>query len=180
MFYTVLIALAIASIAFLGFLLLKSYKPCWFGEAPATEGFRQMQPNITINMAAPAPAPAPVVQATAVEEAPRVVAAATAAPPNAKPPALAPTPSPDVKPFDPYDEKNTEAPIGDSMRYPERSFAPGLNQNGAPNAVGSGVASMQAASSLSTFSPEFVQSGGDFFKGIGANDLSGEPEYAEA
>ena len=177
MFYTIPIALAIASIAFIGFLLLKSYKPAWFGEK---EGFKSSGPNITINMAAPVAAPAPVIAATAVEEAPRTVAPATAAPPNAAPPPLAPTPSPDVKAFDPMDGHSTEAPIGDSMRYPERSFGPGLNQQGAPHAVGSGVASMHANVNLSPFAPEAVQSGGAFFQGVSANDLSGEPEYAEA
>jgi hypothetical protein len=186
MFYTIPIALAIASIAFIGFLLLKSYYPSWFGEV--VEVFTPLKkaggggPNITINMAAPlaAPAPAPVIKETPVEEPPRVVAAATAAPPNAAPPPLAPTPSPDVKAFDPYDEHSTEAPIGDSMRYPERSFGPGLNQLGAGQAVGAGVASTQANVNLSPFAPEAVQSGGNFFQGVAANDLSGEPEYAEA
>jgi len=189
MFYTILTALAIASIAFVGFLLLKSYYPSWFGGSDI-EGFRSKSmggggPNITINMAPPiapppAPAPAPLVAETPVEERPRVVAPASAAPPNAAPPALAPTPSPDVEAFDPYDENTAQAPIGDSMRYPERSFGPGLNQLGAPHAVGSGMASTQVNANLSPFAPEAVQSGGNFFEGVSANDLSGEPEYAEA
>jgi hypothetical protein len=99
--------------------------------------------------------------------------------PNATPlPNTPPTISPEAKPVDPYDDKNMEAPIHDSMRFPELSFGPGIENKGVKNAVASGVANARGMTSESPFSPEFAQNGGIFMGAVSANDLSRDDTYA--
>ena len=181
---TIVLAVTIAIVIFVGYLLLKAYMPSLF-KKPSTEAFvqRPMGPPMAspINMpAAPMPAPAPVIQqAPPVEE--RVVAPAGPSAPAAT--ALPDTPatiSPEAKPVDPYEDNNMEAPIHDSMRFPELSFGPGMDNKGIARGPASGVASEKSLTSESPFSPEFAQNGGIFMGSVSANDLSHDDSYALA
>ena len=112
-------------------------------------------------------------------EPPRVIAQAGPNPPNMKPADSAPSVlSPEEKPNDPYDETNGELPINSNLRHPERSFGPGVANTGTQRSVAAGSAADAVNSSLSSFSPEFAQNGGNFMEGISANDMSGGSEYA--
>lgn len=138
-----------------------------------TDGFRQ-GPMARVNT----PGNAPLTEQPPAEP-PRVVAQAGPNPPNASPPKNeASTLSPEEKPRDPYDEVNTELPIKSNMRQPERSFGPGVANTGTQRSVTAGSAADAVNASLSSFSPEFAQNGGNFMEGISANDMSGGSEYA--
>jgi hypothetical protein len=88
--------------------------------------------------------------------------------------------SPEVQAIDPFEDSNMEAPIKDSMRHPELSFGPGMDNSGVKKAVASGVMHKGALSSESPFSPEFAQNGGQFMGDVTANDLSHDDTYATA
>lgn len=193
-----LLALAAGVVAFIGYLILKAYYPNFFlwrdsrrretfvvgkvtGAAANNRG--TVPPATGANTPAPpVPAPAAPVQQPVVEEPPRQVSASGPNPPNARPEApVPPTISPEPRPVDPYDDKNMEAPITDSMRYPELSFGPGVSNTGVSAGVSSGVASGAVNVNLSPFSPEFAQNGGAFVGTVFANDLTGDGmEYATA
>lgn len=112
-------------------------------------------------------------------EPPRVVSQAGPNPPNVRPPVNEPSAlSPEEKPNDPYDETNSELPLKGDMRHPERSFGPGVANTGTQRSVSAGTAADAVNASLSSFSPEFAQNGGNFMEGISANDMSGGSEYA--
>ena len=165
----------------LGYLLIKAYIPSLF--KPKIEPFVQQvsEPPAAskINMApvsVPAPA-APVTQPPLQEE--RTVSPGGPNPPNAESNEPA-TISPDARPIDPYDDANMAAPIKDSLRNPERSFGPGVDNTGVNRVASSGVANAKALSSESPFSPDFAQNGGVFMGAVSANDLSPGDTYATA
>jgi hypothetical protein len=83
-------------------------------------------------------------------------------------------------PVDPFHDSNMEAPIKDSMRHPELSFGPGMDNSGIKKAVASGVMNKGALSSESQFSPEFAQNGGLFMGSVTANDLNHDSTFATA
>jgi hypothetical protein len=87
---------------------------------------------------------------------------------------------PEVAPIDPFQDSNMETPIKDSMRHPELSFGPGMDNSGIKKGVASGVMSKTTLSSESPFSPEFAQNGGQFMGTVTANDLSHDDTYATA
>jgi hypothetical protein len=203
MFDTIPLALAVSIFLFVGYLLVRAYRPEWFGEtakpakkevylasspapSPAvvatSEGFQGgvATPTKLNTPVPPIPAPAPVVQAEPLQ-APRVVSPGGPNPPNAAPPADAPaTLSPEAKPLDPYEDTNMEAPIRDSMRHPELSFGPGVDNTGMNRLATSGVASARTSASESPFSPDFAQNGGNFMGAVYANDLTKGDSYATA
>jgi hypothetical protein len=72
-----------------------------------------------------------------------------------------------------------EAPIGDTMRMPELSFGPGVENKGVKIGAASGVANAKGLTSDSPFSPEFAQNGGMFMGGVTANDLTKDDRFAE-
>jgi hypothetical protein len=88
--------------------------------------------------------------------------------------------SPEAMPVDPFEDSNMEAPIKDSMRHPELSFGPGMDNSGIKKAVASGVMDKRGLTSESPFSPEFAQNGGQFMGAVTANDLSHDDTYATA
>jgi hypothetical protein len=102
------------------------------------------------------------------------------APNAAAPPDTPATLSPEVNPIDPYDDKNMEAPIHDSMRHPELSFGPGVENTGMNQLALSGVGSTRASAAESPFSPEFAQNGATFMGSVFANDLKRGDNFAEA
>jgi hypothetical protein len=86
--------------------------------------------------------------------------------------------SPEVNPTDPYDDKNMEAPIQDSMRHPEMSFGPGVDNSGMNKLSTSGVGNTKVGAAESPFSPDFAQNGGTFMGSVLANDLTKDDMYA--
>lgn len=162
MFQTILIGLSLLVIATIGYVLLKAY----WNQSSQKDAFQAAR-------AVPAPVVAPV--AVISPEPPRVVAPAGPNPPNAAPPKKV-TFAPEEQPRDPYDQPEGETPLRDSLRHPERSFGPGVENVETRISQESGVASNANGS----FSPEFAQNGGEFMKGISANDMYGEATYANA
>ncbi len=185
MFDTVVLAVTIAICLYMAYLLVKAYMPSLFKKKMPSEPFavRAMGPPQAspINTPpTPIPAPAPPLEQRAPQEE-RVVAPGGPGAPNAT--ALPDTPakiSPEVSPVDPYEGTNMEAPIHDSMRFPELSFGPGVENKGTVKVAASGVASAQGVTSESPFSPEFAQNGGIFMGSVSANDLSHDDTYANA
>ena len=178
MFDTVLLAISIAVFLYVGYLILRAYKPSWFHTLPKVEPF-VTKPRTVINTPpTPIPAPAPPMSQDPPEE-PRVVSPGGPNPPNAASPDVAAKISPDAAPVDPYDNTNMEAPIGDTMRQPELSFGPGVENKGIRNGAASGVANARGVTSDSPFSPEFAQNGGMFMGAVTANDLTKDDRYAE-
>jgi hypothetical protein len=195
MFATIGIALAAAVALYIGFLLVKAYKPRMFEglfskaamvvppPPQPVEPFVASPPPpppTAVNLpAAPNPAPAPPVKEDELME-PRRVSPGGPNPPNAAAPpeAAMPSMSPEVMPIDPYDERTMEAPIHDSMRHPELSFGPGVDNTGMNKLATSGVGSARAQAAESSFSPEFAQNGGAFMGDVFANDLTKDDRFA--
>ena len=124
------------------------------------------------------PAPAPPVKVDSPQEE-RTVSPGGPSPPAASVPVdTPPTMSPEAKPIDPYDDRNMEAPIQDSMRHPELSFGPGVDNTSMNQLAVSGVANTRAMSAESPFSPEFAQNGGQFMGSVFANDLTKDDRFA--
>jgi hypothetical protein len=167
MFRTIGLALGIAVLAFGAYLLVRAYYPNLFSQKKK-ETFVVRPP--------PAAAIAPPVKADPPEEE-RVVAPAGPNPPNAQAPEAPATISPEAKPVDPYEDNNMEAPIHDSMRQPELSFGPGMDNSGM-NKLATTVGSDRVVSSESPFSPDFAQNGGSFMGAVFANDLTKDDRFA--
>jgi hypothetical protein len=178
MFQTILIGLSLVVLSAIGFVLFKR----WRAQSLRQEEFQ----NSLKAAAAPAPPavvipePAPIVALTPPAEVPRVTTPAGPNPPNALSPSKKVTFSPDAAPADPFDELNGETPMRDSMRHPERSFGPGVENTGVQRSLDSGVSAETVQAGTSVFSPEFAQNGGEFMKGIGAHDSWGSDTYATA
>lgn len=203
MFDAIPLAVAVSVGLFVVYLIVRAYRPEWFGGEPdcsskamayvpaaapvlSKEAFSggpasgASTPTKLNTPTPPIPAPAPPVQAEPLQE-PRVVAQGGPHSPNAAPPVdTAATLSPEAKPLDPYEDGNMEAPIRDSMRHPELSFGPGVDNTGMNRLATSGVASARASASESPFSPEFAQNGANFMGTVYANDLTKGDSYAEA
>jgi hypothetical protein len=171
MFGKVLNVLAAASLLFVGYLMLKAYRPQWFSWTK-TEAFKQKPQPVP----APIPAPAPVIYADPPEPE-RTVAPAGPNAPAAKAPPAPPKISPEASPIDPYESENMQAPIKDTVTYPEMSFGPGVENKATNKGVESGAAS---SVSNSSFSPEYAQNGGSFMGSVFANDLQPGDDYASA
>ena len=186
MFHTIVLALCILVLLYIGYLLLKGYNPSLLRttrKTPEIESFAQKPmgpPSASqLNMPSqPTPSPAPAVRQPPLETE-RTSAPGGPAAPNARA-ELPPTMSPEVMPIDPFQDSNMEAPIKDSMRHPELSFGPGMDNSGIKKAVASGVMNKATLSSESPFSPEFAQNGGQFMGEVTANDLSHDDTYAFA
>ncbi len=165
MFQTILIGISLVVIAAIGYLVLRAY----WNQSKEKEEFRIAQ----------RPALADPPKETVSPEPPQIVAPAGPNPPNAAPPKKV-TFAPEEKPNDPFDETEGETPLRDSLRHPERSFGPGVENTETRIAPLSGVASEESGPNSSLFSPEFAQNGGEFMKGILANDAYGEAVFANA
>lgn len=173
MFNRILIALALAVVGFVVYLLLKSYKPSWFG----------------FDSFASTPAAAPPVELHARVEPSHIISPAGPSPPNVAPSPAAPEERqvpeerepPDVTARDPLDDPNSSNDLQDNLRHPERMFSPGVKPADVDRSVMSGVASSRSLTSsqaLQTFAPEMAQNGGEFMQGIAANDTMSDTEFA--
>jgi hypothetical protein len=169
------LAIGAAVVLFVAYLVLRAYYPALFSKK---ENF-VVRPTKINTPAQPVPAPAPPVMVEPPQEE-RAVAPGGPSPPNVRPPVETPaTISPEAKPIDPYEDSNMEAPIQDSMRHPELSFGPGVDNTGMNKLATSGVGSARVASSESPFSPDFAQNGGSFMGAVFANDLTKDDKFAE-
>ena len=162
MFQKVFIALGIAVSLFVIYLIFKACTISYFevdnfvAEAPWVQQHPPVEP---VRELAPAGPTSPNAKANAGEEvAPPVVVAR-----------------------DPLDDPSGSNEIEDNLRHPERMFSPGVKPTDTRSVVMSGVASNEThvtSQALQTFVPEMAQNGGEFMKGIAANDTLGDTEYA--
>jgi len=128
------------------------------------------------------PAPAAVMKAPLPIQVPREVSPSGPNPPNARiPDSIARLNSVfSVTPSDPMDERYGSQDIQDNLRYPERSFRPGMINSGNKIITNSEVAStrmLDTTQSLQPFKPELVENGG-LLAGIGADDTHTNYNYA--
>ena len=165
MFQKILVIVSVILIGYIGYtfgsLILKKYY--W------TDNFKV------------GPQPQPILQPVVTQpipEPPRILSPSGPNPPNAVAPTNEVVRIPEEGPRDPYDETESQVPIKDNMRNPERSFNTGVDNSGINRSVSAGTASNAVSASLSSFSPEFAQNGGEFMKGILANDMGAGDEYA--
>jgi hypothetical protein len=164
MFQSVLIGLSLLVISSIAYVVFRA----WRNGISLSEPFQRQRSTPPIL----SPASAPPVAVPVSAEPPRIVAPAGPNPPNASGPTKKVSFSPEAEPTDPYDDVNGETPMRDSMRRPERSFGPGLENTGTNLSVDAGISSRSVENAVGSFSPEFAQNGGDFMKGIGANDMT--------
>jgi hypothetical protein len=90
---------------------------------------------------------------------------------------------PPEEPYDPQEQPQESSDHPNRLRYPERLYGPGLDQDSNEvNAVGSGIASNSHQATMNAyqvFSPEFAQNGGLFMdNGVMANDTAVKLEYS--
>jgi type IV secretory pathway VirB10-like protein len=168
MFQTILIGISLVVLASIGYVVFRAY----WNQTKEKEDFQN-----SIRASQPAPVEPPKIAVS--PEPPQVVAPAGPNPPSAAPSKKV-TFAPQEQPHDPFDETEGETPMRDSLRHPERSFGPGVDNVETRIAPLSGVANEVAAKNSSTFSPDFAQNGGEFMKGISANDTFDDTTYANA
>lgn len=179
MFQTILIALALLVGSAVVLVLGRAY----YNGTLRWESFQNKVKTISAQQQVapavqPVPAPAPPVQISPSPEPPREVAPAGPNPPAARAPPAPASISPEATARDPYEEANSLAPIRDNLRHPENSFGPGVPNTGTDLSVGGGASSETVRAGISTFSPEFAQNGGEWLKGVSANDFSPGDEFA--
>jgi hypothetical protein len=128
------------------------------------------------------PAPSVIIKQAENDMAPRIVSPSGPNPPNARIPELIARENDvyNIVPNDPQDELYGSQNIQDNLRYPERSFGPGIVNSGSKLLVSSGVAStkmLNTSQAIQSFSTELVQNGG-LFGNVGADDTKTNPNYA--
>jgi hypothetical protein len=177
MFNRLAIALGVAVILYVAYLLVKAYRPEWFGY----DNFA----SYSSVKEAEYPGVAPIV-----EQQPRMEPALIVTPSGPNPPNAIPNPQadysppevpPEVQAHDPYDNSNSSSNLQDSLRQPERMFSPGVIPTDTRLPVESGVANpytQVTAQSLQSFTPELAMNGGEFMKGIAANDMNMGTNFA--
>lgn len=110
-----------------------------------------------------------------------VVSAGGPSTPSAAPPSQS-TIVPPETPYDPQEQPYESADHPDRLRYPERLYGPGLEQDDQTTAVESGIASnshKKTMDAYQSFGPEFAQNGGSFMEnGVMANDTALNSEYS--
>lgn len=173
------LALLVASVLFIGFLFLRAAYPATFGGAVVTEEPFKYSAIAQAEMPGPAPP---------MEQQPRVEPPLRTTPGGPNPPNGIPAPvkqvtfeaPPEVQAHDPYDDPNSSSNLQDSLRQPQRLFSPGVVPENTQLPIMSGVASESAqttAQALQLFQPELAMNGGEFMKGIAANDSTLDLNY---
>jgi len=127
--------------------------------------------------------PAPTVSSGVFPspEPPRTVSPGGPNPPNAapmKPVAAVERRIPDEMANDSLSETNTEVPMKDNLRHPERMFSQPPANTGTNQGVESGISGSTADSPSPSgkFSQDFLQNGGEFMTGVFAHDLNSSGE----
>lgn len=174
------IALGVAVVLYVVYLLVKSYKPTWFGY----DSFVSSS-TYPVVKEEEVPGPAPRVELQPRVEPPLVVSPSGPNPPNAVPNPAAdyepPEVPPEVEAHDPYDSPNSSSNLQDTLRKPQRLFSPGVMPTDNRLVMDSGVASpftQVTAQSIQTFTPELAMNGGEFMRGIAANDTTQDMNFA--
>jgi hypothetical protein len=150
------------------FLIYSLYS--WYS-IPQYDGFDINQQKYENVMAPPKPV-APT----------EVISAGGPSSPNAAPPVNEHIMVPPEEPYDPQEQTYESADHPDRLRYPERAYGPGLEQDDMTRPVESGIASnshQKTMNAYQTFGPEFAQNGGAFMEnGVMANDTALNDEYS--
>ena len=125
------------------------------------------------------PAPAIMVKKSQNELPPREVSPSGPSPPNARVSNIVAQKQEtyNIIPNDPQDEQYGSQNIQDNLRYPERSFSPGIMNSGTNVMVDNGVAAPTVSDN--NFSPEFVQNGGMFDK-VSPSEINNDLTYGMA
>jgi len=99
--------------------------------------------------------------------------------PNVSPPPMPRNISPSPEANDPYDSTVQHADSPEQLRFPERSFSPGLVPDETENRVNAGVAGKLANTpqAVQEFSSESITNGGNFFGTVSANEDE-NPNYS--
>lgn len=177
MFNRLAIALGVAVTLYVTYLLVKAYYPTSYGydsfaSYPSVK--REEVPGV-----------APIVEQQPRVEPPLITTPSGPNPPNAIPNPNAdyqpPEVPPEVEAHDPYDSPNSSSNLQDSLRQPQRMFSPGVMPTDTRLSVESGVANpytQVTSQSLQSFTPELAMNGGEFMKGIAANDTTQDMNFA--
>ena len=110
----------------------------------------------------------------------KIISSGGPSPPNVSPSVnMPPDISPQPEALDPYDTQVQNAGAPEQLRFPERSFSPGLLPNQTDNNLNAGLAAPLANTpqSVQQFSPEFIGNGGKFFGEVAAVE-DGNPNYS--
>jgi hypothetical protein len=155
-------------------LVMRKYNLNLFGTSDSFQG----------KQIASTPAPAVTTEVAPIQE-PR----GPVSPAGPNPPSAAPPPPqqpvvrlPEERANDTMDQVNSEVPIKDNLRHPERMFNAGGEHSGTKRGVESGIAGDTKgapAGPAGKFSPDFAQNGGEFMNGIFANDMVKGDNFAE-
>jgi len=108
------------------------------------------------------------------------ISSSGSSPPNASPHVnMPPDISPQPEALDPYDKETEDADAPEQMRFPERSFSPGIIPKETDNNLNAGLAGPLANTpqSVHQFSPEFIGNGGNFFGEVSAIE-DANPNYS--
>ena len=108
------------------------------------------------------------------------VSSSGSSPPNASPPVnMPPDISPQPEASDPYYKEAEDADAPEQLRFPERSFSPGIIPKETDNNLNAGLAGPVANTpqSVHQFSPEFIGNGGNFFGEVSAMEDE-NPNYS--
>jgi hypothetical protein len=83
---------------------------------------------------------------------------------------MPPEMSPQPEAVDPYDTQVQNADSPEQLRFPERSFSPGIIPKETDNHLNAGLSGSLANTpqSIQQYSPEFVGNGGKFFGEVSA------------
>ena len=97
--------------------------------------------------------------------------------PSVRPPVTMPVSvSPEEQPFDPSASQEESAEHPERLRYPERSFGPGIEPSDSNPGLQEAAQETQRASQ--TFGPDFAQNEGLFLDGVVANDSTLKNSYS--
>lgn len=168
--------------AFLGYalyrvsvLLMKKYRQPSQPQ-PVLDNFQGKQVAST-------PAPALVRDTAPLQEPQGPVSPAGPNPPNAAAPSQRQAERlPEERANDTMDQVNSEVPMKENLRHPERMFNAGGAHDGTKRGTESGIAGDTKgapAGPAGKFSPDFAQNGGEFMTGIFANDMVKGDNFAE-
>lgn len=167
------IALIVAVLVFVAYLFVRAYYPSVFGYDSFT--------NKSVVSQAEMPGPPPPVELQPRVEPPLVTTPGGPNSPNALPTSAPGVTPEEVKAHDPYDDPNSSSNIQDNLRQPQRMFTAGTVPEDTTIASLSGIASstMQtSAQALQAFTPELAMNGGEFMRGIAANDTGMDMNFA--
>jgi len=95
------------------------------------------------------------------------------------PPTMPPVIIQEERPFDPQEQNHESAEIPEKLRYPERLYSPGLNNEEFNTAAAmAGAANKVTTQANQVFGPDLAQNGGNFMGEVLANDASMKTNYS--